>query len=320
MSKNAVYHIGNTPDSNDFQNLKKLSLLFDKIYISEFSLRPFDETDRIKYKIQNELWDKICSENPLFDYLEDNNIICFYTPPLLEQDELKKLQIESYDRAKNSILGYYHHEKLNKLKIFQVPDISESLNNLISSSRDISYLSSDIITRIDTCILRENFEEEFTPFLKSADTFNEQGKKEIVIKFVLSNIPEPNDSTSWEQIMEFRGDEDVRNKYLDLINWINEVALSAYSITDIKEKYEYLYSDYMKHFKLHKMKYNNTMLEVLVTAGAAFLLAFQSGGLISPFKTLLKMNLSHVKLLEEENKLPGKEVAYIFEANQQFGS
>jgi hypothetical protein len=31
------------------------------------------------------------------------------------------------------------------------------------------------------------------------------------------------------------------------------------------------------------------------------------------------MNLSHIKLMEEESKIPGKEVAYIYHAKKEFG-
>ncbi len=36
------------------------------------------------------------------------------------------------------------------------------------------------------------------------------------------------------------------------------------------------------------------------------LIALQSGAFISSFKNLLQMNLSHIRLLEEEAKLPGE--------------
>lgn len=105
-----------------------------------------------------------------------------------------------------------------------------------------------------------------------------------------------------------------------MINWVNKVAASSNNLKDIREEYEYLYNDYIKHFKLHKLKYNNTLLEVIVTAGMGMLLALQAGQFISAFKNLVEMKLSHINLIEQESKLPGKEVAYIYHAKQRFGT
>jgi len=131
-------------------------------------------------------------------------------------------------------------------------------------------------------------------------------KKSSVIQFLLNDIPEPDINTPWEQIVDFRSDENVKNKYLALINWIKKVSNSSVSLSDIKEEYEYLYDDYIKPLKLHKLKYNNTILELIVTDGAGMLLALQAGEFISSFKNLLQINLSYIKLMEEESKIPAK--------------
>jgi hypothetical protein len=66
------------------------------------------------------------------------------------------------------------------------------------------------------------------------------------------------------------------------------------------------------------MKYNNSILEVLVTAGIGMLVALQAGQFASSIKHLIQMKLSHIDLIEQEAKLPGKEVAYVYCAKEKF--
>ena len=183
------------------------------------------------------------------------------------------------------------------------------------------FLSHDISVRLDAIELRKQYQDEFYPGVRSMGSYSTSEGSQLksnIIQFLLEDIPQPDPNTAWEQIVDFRTDGDAKNKYLALINWINKIANTNGSLSDIKEEYEYLYNDYIKHFKLHKLKYNNTLLEVIVTAGAGLLLALQAGEFVHSFKNLLQMNLSHIKLMEEESKIPGKEVAYIYHAQTTF--
>jgi hypothetical protein len=195
----------------------------------------------------------------------------------------------------------------------------EELANIREEYFHHFFLTHDLSIRLDTIQLKKDTSSEYYPVLRINNVF--QGKiekKSEIIQFLLNDIPEPDYNTSWEQIIEFRTDEDVKNKYLALINWVNKVGSSTSSLSDVRDEYEFLYSDYMKHFKLHKMKYNNTILEVVVNAGVGVLTALQSGEFVSSFKNLFQLNISHANLLVEEGKLPGKEIAYIYHAKQKF--
>jgi hypothetical protein len=88
-------------------------------------------------------------------------------------------------------------------------------------------------------------------------------------------------------------------------------------MNDIIDKYEYLYSEYVKAFRLHKMKYKTSLIELLIPAGAALL----TGQPISAFRLasdFIKLKLVSINLLEEEAKLSGKEIAYIYRTNEDF--
>ncbi|KAA9037162.1 hypothetical protein FW778_17180 [Ginsengibacter hankyongi] len=309
MSKNIVYPYVMFTQFIDEPILKRHSLFFDSIYISELRLSNILNTDPTTLK---EEFKSLAYERTIWEFLIDNQIVKTY-PFSLKYDN------PANDEEANVLIQEF-------LSLMPQSDSTETNKNL--TEEDIKnneqkalnhfFLSHDISVRLDSINLRKKYNEEFYPALRTNSSFNSVDKKSEIIQFLLNDIPEPALNTPWEEIIEFRSDEDVKNKYLALINWINKTAISASSLSDIKDEYEYLYNDYMKHFKLHKLKYNNTLLEVMVTAGAGILMAFQAGEFISPFKNLLQMNLSHIKLLEEEAKLPGKEVAYIYHAKKQF--
>ena len=180
------------------------------------------------------------------------------------------------------------------------------------------YGSHDICVRFDALRLQKDKLSEFYLLLRTNSTIIQKEKKSDVIQFLLNDIPEPNSNIPWEQIVDYRADEDLKNKYLSLINWINKTASGTASLSDIKDEYEYLYSEYMKSFKLHKMKYNNNILEVIVKTSTDVIKGLHSGDIISTFKNLFQLKSSQANLLSEEGKLPGKEVAYIYHTKAKF--
>jgi hypothetical protein len=95
--------------------------------------------------------------------------------------------------------------------------------------------------------------------------------KSEVVKIALNALPVPDESTSWEQILEYRSDPDSRGKFLALRHWMSEVARAELTPAEVEEKFEYLIDQYQQHMRLHRMKTNVGTLETIVTTGAEFL-------------------------------------------------
>jgi hypothetical protein len=305
MAKNIVFPCLRFTQFVDEPMLKKLALMFNDIYVSDGIL-----SDTLKVnpeKLKPELA-HLGYERAVWEFLIENKIVKTYPYQKEKFDNPedcleKKELIEIYAGLHQQSLGKTSEKDSDKLK------------------RQIFhhyFMTHDISVRLDAIQLRKQNDQDFFPILRTPDTLLRPNKKSSVVQFILNDIPEPDFATPWEKIIDFRNDEDVKNKYLALINWVNRASLTQTSLNDLKEEYEYLYSEYIKHFKIHKMKYNNTLLEIIVNAGAGLLLALQSGEFVSSFKNLFSMNLSHAKLMEEEAKLPGKEIAYIYHVNEKF--
>jgi len=138
-----------------------------------------------------------------------------------------------------------------------------------------------------------------------------------VIRLVVDSLPQPGVDTPWEAIVDFRSDETTRLQYLALINWINEMAKSLLTANEINEKLEYLLMEYKRSIERHRLKWKTGMLEILTAAAAGFFTGNIPAS-INLLSNFVKVGSTALNLQEEEGKLPGKEIAYIYHANQNF--
>jgi hypothetical protein len=248
---------------------------------------------------------KLTVEQNLSDleYLLNNNIIEEYTANTIHYHEnvRKTLLLEEKRKLRNEHWNVFSPEK----PILAYEDLNSDL-----------YFAN--MVRLDAAIMSLNDNDnEYYPVFKSTSRFEKGDLKGKVVNFLLSNIPEPDSQTTWEQIIDFRSDEDTKLKYLALVDWVNDIARANYTISEIKDKYEYLYLDYKRSYEKHKIKSTFTTLEIVAAAGAAFFTSNIPMAL-SLASNFLKIGTSTLNLLKEEGTLPGKEIAYIYHANKEF--
>lgn len=317
MGKNAVYKPNIFFGFKDEPTLKKIAILFDRIYVDKLILTRYDHINRNNSSIPDVMWsdiprEEIFQEINLWEFLVDKKIVCFYEPynlgNLITLNEKEKTRVKQTELI-IEVLAAYGRE-ISERDLNTKCEKDGLSNGFMTQVLDIS-------TRLDSMTLSENNDEEFYPIIETRNSFDEEGKKSDVIHFLLSNIPVPDESTPWEHIMDFKSDEDTRLKYLALINWINDIGKSNYTIGEIKDKYEYLYLDYKRSYEWHKIKSIFTTLEIFAAAGAAFFTSNVPLAL-SLASNFIKIGTSTVNLLKEEGYMPGKEIAYIYHANKEF--
>jgi hypothetical protein len=152
-----------------------------------------------------------------------------------------------------------------------------------------------------------------------------RSNKDEVMEIVINAMPIPDDTTPWEQIIEFRNDPDSQSKFLTLKNWINEVARMKLEANEVEDKLKALINDYTNHMKVHKIKTKLDTLKTIVLTEAGLITSGWLTGLgalpgvvgmvITP---LYSMKQRQVALLEEEQKAPGREIAYIIKSRESF--
>ncbi|MBL7745317.1 MAG: hypothetical protein JNN00_17715 [Chitinophagaceae bacterium] len=311
MGKNAVYWTPNFYHYKDNSELKKLSLLFDKIYFKKSlvkSVAPEVIQDDVKNR---EIVLMLREELKLFDYLIDQKVFVeFDSTPATKSDITSENELQFL----NDYLEGLRKRTENQSSLFNVDQ------EIVRQRLQATFKVHDIQARVDAVALSKKDEEaEYYPILKSDEVSVDIGKKKQVVHFILANIPEPDENTPWEQIIDFRSDEDTRLQYLALINWINEIARSNFTPAEIKDKYEYLYLDYKRSYERHKIKSTFSTLEIVAAAGTAFFTNNVPLAL-SLSSNFLRIGTSVMNLLKEEGNLPGKEIAYIYHTNQEFNS
>ncbi|HEX6751623.1 MAG TPA: hypothetical protein VF092_30295 [Longimicrobium sp.] len=141
---------------------------------------------------------------------------------------------------------------------------------------------------------------------------------EPVIQIVLNELPLPDESVSWEQVVDFRSDELVRQDCLRLRKWMRKVSAATASPAEIVEELEDLRADYISHVRLHRLKQSSGIMEtVLTVVGETLenLARFRPGAAVKAFFAVRQRRIA---LLEAESAAPGREVAYLIKVGQRF--
>ena len=108
-------------------------------------------------------------------------------------------------------------------------------------------VSSQFRTRLTAIYLREKenidacslFSHECHPLMRK---YKPSSPTKDTLTIVIDALPIPNETTSWEQITEYRTDPNSKGKFLALRHWMNEVAKSNLSPVELEQKLEFLIS------------------------------------------------------------------------------
>jgi len=141
---------------------------------------------------------------------------------------------------------------------------------------------------------------------------------EDIIKIAINQLPIPDDSTPWEQIIDFRNDPDTEKKFLGFRVWMNEIARAKLTPIEVEQKLEWLLQEYEQHMQLHRMKTNASTLETIVVSIAEFAEDLAKRNFSKLAKGLFSVRHRKVALLEGELKSPGREIAFISKAQETF--
>lgn len=146
----------------------------------------------------------------------------------------------------------------------------------------------------------------------------QEANKDDVVQIVINALPLPDESVSWEQILEYRSDPESESKFLALRNWMAEIGKAKFTAIEVEEKLEYLINQYQQHMKLHKIKTNTGTLETILTIGLGLLENIVKLNLERVAKGLFTLKHRKIELIEGELKVPGNEIAYIVKARETF--
>jgi len=141
-----------------------------------------------------------------------------------------------------------------------------------------------------------------------------------VAQVIINNLPLPDETTPWEDIIEYKDDEDVKQSLSTLRRWMRKIARENLPAHEIEEEIEWLINEFHTHMKLHKMKSNTEPIESIVKVSLEFfenLAKFNFSKLADPLFAIRKRRFA---LMEAEMNAPGREIAYIIKTNEKFSN
>jgi|GEM_PF-3785015 len=162
-----------------------------------------------------------------------------------------------------------------------------------------------------------------TPILSISDNpiFSDhiEKSKHDTVHVILNNIPTISPNISITQLKEFKADNDAKDKFLALRNFMISLSKETMTENEMHERVEYLLNEYEQQLKLHKAKLERSTLETILLTTAevaenAVRLKFSTA-----LKAILDINKKQIELLEAERKFNGREVAYIHKIKTELG-
>jgi len=298
---------------------KRDLLLFDKIIIDQNGFTKAKDTYEFLLKHNKAISNFIATDKSNFnfnlqsiDYLGEKGLIEFRKVV----DEIKDSFYE--DQYVPQLLDAQWRKACQKVEDSSLYDFFDSHNK---PSFGIAVCRiSDYICRLYSSYQLDIESSNVYPLLDSQATFEQNtiSKKFNVMNVLLNKFPVPNEDTPFEQILEFRQDADTQAKYYNLMNWINSVATGKEDLSEVEDNFLYLYHSYIAQYNLHKVKYSHSALEIIITGLGGLIENLCKIKFSEASKQIFSLFKEDVKLLEEEQKFIGREIAYIHKANKTF--
>jgi hypothetical protein len=141
-----------------------------------------------------------------------------------------------------------------------------------------------------------------------------------VVEIVISNLPIPSMTTSWEKIIDYRQEPQTQRNLVALRRWISKIVSSDLPTSEIEEEYKWLVNEYQSHMRLQKLKADTETLQTVVKLPFELLedlIKLRLSKVVEPFFALRKRE---IQLMEAELNAPGREIAYILKAREAFPS
>ncbi|TAG65288.1 MAG: hypothetical protein EAZ24_16890 [Burkholderiales bacterium] len=165
------------------------------------------------------------------------------------------------------------------------------------------------------------------PLILTDETFHDESSNESthssspVLNVLLSNVPQPSAETPWQALLDWRHDEEAQIKFRRLKHWMNSVSNRKDLNADhLKDEVAHLLDEYQRYMKLQDAKFSSSGVRAIVTTSAEVVESIVK----LKFKELadmpFKINAARIALKEAEQKAPGRELAYIVDAQKKFNA
>jgi hypothetical protein len=286
-------------DGTDASYFKQKVLFFDQIYLAELRTTKPDLSS-------------FCSEcQSDIEYLQSENVIA--RSPTEPLDGIYRNPWEKpVEKPK----------EIGRLPIDDYVDIDPEAKRIKTAILELRDTVDDRLIRSWAGALAKNQSATFTPIIRNRIpvVLNRTPMTPTatnVLGIALQEFPVPALDCPWEAIIEFR--KENADKLWELRRFLRKLATSKQTDAEIGEEIEWSLHEYEKAMSLHEMKSTRTFIDVAIISPLELIEDLAHIRLSKIARNFLSLDKRKIELLEAEMKAPGRECAYIFKAQEQFG-
>jgi hypothetical protein len=271
--------------SDDIEILKQHSLFFDGLHVTRLlNVKP-------AYEVLSE---------PDLDYLCEKGFV--------------RIVDRNYVNSIFSRQEMYENKELQAAAMQSLLKTDPESQFVANSDED-----SDFTVRSLSWALGSDYPDaETVPICRKSlpDGLKEEERR-VVLEVAMEQFPMPGPMSAWEDILNFK--EDAMEKQWGLRRFLSELSTKKHSEAEIRDHISWTLNEYRNAMKLHHMKVGNGFIEVYVIPVVEVMEDLVTFHWSKVAKGIFGVRKRKIELMEAEMKAPGRECAYVFEAQKRFG-
>jgi hypothetical protein len=286
--------------------LKRYALLFDKFELLGAKTDRFAEDVAGVFRGHAEL-----------SFLEEAGLLSFCNHNVLDEADTSLWTSQEVDSFVEDVKKYLDHT--------MVPVVGELK---LASSKGMGVRSEGLkrwnashgmlVARFLGAVLRRfgtNATCIETHFGMSVDR---QVTRSGLYEIIIDGVPIPDEVIPWEDLLSFRSEDRSQQQLRALRLWVSEMANGKLTYAEAADKIEYLKEEYRSHMKGAGINAGTSVLKTVVVATAELIENALKFKLKEVAEMPFKLFSARGELLEAERKAPGRELAYIVRASDEF--
>jgi len=293
--------------SDIFNYLKKYFLIFDKIYINHGSLNIYDTT-LSKFSGGK---DKFTKNIKHLEILEKEGLLEIYNNDNLPEIN-KLIGNDIYLNLVNELIEFDAVMKEEREKKIAKGDLNGAFKDYLIQDKLIGDYTSRLMS------MQLNFLNPLKDYNSLLSTLEPPGATQIttsksdVLHIVFNHFPRIREDVTFENILEFRQNPDIKSRFFAFRNFISNLSREKLSYEEIEDKLEYLLNEYSTAFDKLQAKYDYGKFEALLITTAEIIESLLKKQISNLVKAACGISKKKMELLEGEKNLPGRETSYLY--------
>jgi hypothetical protein len=145
-----------------------------------------------------------------------------------------------------------------------------------------------------------------------------QSENYQVIHIASRMFPAPDEGCAREDVFNFKAE--MADKFWNFRRFLRVLGTKKQTEAETKDDLEWTLNEYTKAMKIHHLKAGESFMEVYVIPVMELVEDLGKFNWSKIAKGALSVKKRQVELMEAEMKAPGRECAYVFEAQKRFGA